>query len=68
MGNLRRGLIQRLVGRLHLRFPTLFVIFLVLTIADLLIPDVIPFADEIALALITTMLGLWKERKRSAPS
>ncbi len=63
MGVVRQGLIQRLVARMNLRFPTLFVVFLVLTIADLLIPDVIPLADEIGLALITTMLALWKKRR-----
>jgi len=33
-------------------------------VADVLIPDVIPFADEIVLALLTAMLGSLKKRRR----
>lgn len=46
-----------------LRFPTLFGIAATLFILDLLIPDVIPFADEVLLALGTALLGSWKKRK-----
>jgi hypothetical protein len=42
-------------------------LFAGLTFIDLLIPDVIPFADEIGLALLTLLFGLWKNRKRAAP-
>ncbi len=59
--------INRLLRRLNLRFPGLFVIFMLLTLADLVIPDVIPFVDEIGLALITLLLGTWKNRKTVAP-
>ncbi len=61
----RVSLIGRLLQRLNLRFPSLFLLFAGLTLADLLIPDVIPFADEIGLALLTLLFGLWKDRKRS---
>ena len=57
------GLIARLLSRLGLRFPTLFLILLVLTILDILIPDPIPFADEIILAVLTVIFGLWKDRR-----
>jgi hypothetical protein len=60
------GLIQRFVGRL--RFPQLFVIAAVLFTADLVIPDVIPFADEILLALLTAMLGLLRRSAPEAPA
>ncbi len=63
----RVSLIGRLLQRLNLRFPTLFLLFAGLTVADLLIPDVIPFADEIGLALLTLLFGLWKDRKQSSP-
>ena len=62
----RVSLIGRLLARLNLRFPALFLLFAGLTLADLLIPDVIPFADEIGLALLTILFGLWKDRKKSS--
>ena len=63
----RASLIGRVLQRLNLRFPSLFLLFAGLTLADLLIPDVIPFADEIGLALLTLLFGLWKDRRRSQP-
>jgi hypothetical protein len=50
-----------------LRFPTLFAIAAALFLLDLLIPDLIPFADEILLGLVTLMLGTLK-RRRDSPS
>ena len=61
----RVSLIDRVLSRLNLCFPSLFLLFAGLTLADLLIPDVIPFADEIGLALLTLLFGMWKDRKRS---
>ena len=55
----RVSLMGRLLRRMNLRFPTLFLLFAVLTVLDLLIPDFIPFVDEFGLALITFILGLW---------
>ena len=49
--------------RLGLRFPTLFVILLTVTLADLVVPDMIPFVDEIVLAALTALFGLWRERR-----
>jgi len=63
----RVSLIGRLLRRMNLRFPTLFLLFAVLTVLDLLIPDFIPFADEIGLALITLILGLWRDRRKVPP-
>lgn len=62
-GDVRRGLIERLVGRLGLRFPTLFAVFLAITLVDLLVPDCLPFVDEIGFALLALMFGLWKDRR-----
>ncbi len=59
----RVSLLGRLLQRLQLRFPTLFVVFAVLTLLDLIIPDVIPLADEIGLALLTLLFGMWKDRR-----
>ena len=59
----RVSLLGQILQRLNLRFPSLFVLFAVLTLADIVIPDVIPLADEIGLALLTLLLGLWKDRR-----
>lgn len=59
----RVSLLKRLLMRLNLRFPTLFLILGILTIGDVLIPDFIPFIDEIGLAILTTLFGMWKSRK-----
>ncbi len=47
----------------RLRFPTLFLLVATLFVVDLLIPDVIPFIDEIMLGLGTILLASWKGRK-----
>ncbi len=59
----RTSIAMRLLGRLNLRFPGLFLLLALLTLADVLIPDIIPFADEIGLALLTLLFGSWKNRK-----
>ena len=46
-----------------LRFPALFAITAILFILDSLIPDFIPFVDEILLGLGAALLGSWKKRK-----
>ena len=38
-----------------------------LFVVDLVIPDFIPFADEILLGLGTLLLANWKNRKARAP-
>jgi hypothetical protein len=59
------AILTRLLARLNLRFPTLFTFFALLTLLDLVLPDPIPFADELGLALLTLLLGLWRERRSS---
>ncbi len=39
------GFLERFAGRL--RFPQLFAITLILFVVDLIVPDLIPFADEV---------------------
>ncbi|MBP1599417.1 MAG: hypothetical protein H6Q05_4794 [Acidobacteria bacterium] len=58
----RTSFVAWLARRLNLRFPALFAILAIVTVADVLIPDFIPFADEIGLALLTALIGSWKKR------
>jgi len=52
-----------LIARLtRLRFPWLFGVAAVIFVVDLIVPDVIPFADEILLGLVTALLGSIKRR------
>jgi hypothetical protein len=60
--------LARLLAGLNLRFPTLFVLFALLTLADFVLPDPLPLVDELGLALLTLLLGLWRTRRTpSAP-
>ena len=52
------GLILRFLARL--RFPVLFVVTVVLFSIDLVVPDAIPFVDEILLGLAAVLLGKLK--------
>ena len=51
----------RFIGRLS--YPRLFAITAGLFALDLVIPDFIPFVDEILLGLGTLLLANWKKRK-----
>ena len=44
----------------RLRFPTLFKVTLGLMVMSWLLPDLIPFLDEIVTALATLVLASWK--------
>lgn len=55
------GALLAFLGRL--RFPLLFVITAGLFAIDLVVPDVIPFADEILLGLGALLLSRWKVRR-----
>ena len=44
-----------------LRFPQLLLITALLFLMDLVIPDLIPFVDEILLGLLTLLLANWKK-------
>lgn len=59
--------LMRWLGRLS--YPRLFLLAAALFVLDMLIPDFIPFADELLLGLGTLLLGNWKRGKdRGAPS
>ncbi len=55
-----RGLFTWLSG---LRSWQLFVLAAALFVADLVVPDPIPFVDEMMLGLATLLLGRWKRRR-----
>lgn len=44
-----------------LRFPQLFMLTATLFLIDLIVPDFVPFADEILLGLLTLLLANWKK-------
>lgn len=47
----------------RLRFPHLFLLFLGLLLVNLLVPDPVPFIDELILAVATLLFSAWKQRK-----
>lgn len=58
-----QGLVGALVARYaaRLRFPQLFAFTGTLFLLDMLIPDLIPFMDEMMLGLLTLLLGMWRK-------
>ena len=50
-----------------LRFRQLFLVTLGLFVFDLLVPDVIPFIDELLLGLLALLLGIWRKEKPDKP-
>jgi hypothetical protein len=57
----REGLIRRFVSGLS--FPKLFLLLSGLFLLDLLVPDMIPFLDEMFLGTLTVLFGMWRDRK-----
>jgi hypothetical protein len=49
-----------------LKFRQLFLLIGSLFLLDLLIPDFIPFADELLLGLLTLLLSAWKKDRQDA--
>jgi hypothetical protein len=50
----------------RLKFPWLFAVTAILFGLNLVIPDPIPFVDELLLGLVTLLLGTWRLRKSEA--
>ena len=50
-----------------LRFPTLFTLTAIVFVIDLIVPDLIPFVDELMLAFGTLLLASLKKRKPQVP-
>jgi hypothetical protein len=69
MSTLGRTPVQSLINRLapSLKYPYLFVLLLVLFVADLFLPDPIPFVDEVMLGLLTFLVGSWGARRKVPP-
>jgi hypothetical protein len=61
-----QGLLGRFLSRL--RFPTLFLILAGLFLLDFVVPDFVPFLDEILLGLLTAMFALIRNRRAPAPA
>lgn len=70
MANPGDGLIASLLGKFgeRLKFPQLFGLLAALFLVDLVIPDLIPFADELLLMLLTLLVGSLKKDRSSGPS
>lgn len=49
-----------------LRFPVLLLVAVVLFVVNIFVPDVLPFVDEILLALIAAILSRLKRRPGQA--
>jgi hypothetical protein len=48
----------------RLRFPWLFALTAALFLIDLVVPDPLPFFDEVFLGLVALLFGTWKRRQR----
>ena len=55
--------VEKTVSRL--KFPQAFGIFIALFFFDLIVPDFVPFVDEILLGLGAALFGMWRERVSS---
>ena len=47
----------------RLKYPWLFLLLATLFLADLIVPDFLPFIDEAMLGLLTVLVGAWKTRR-----
>ena len=52
--------VEKTVSRL--KFPQAFAFFVALFLFDLIIPDFVPFVDEVLLGLGAALFGMWRER------
>ena len=65
MPNPLLGPVLAFAGRL--RFPTLFLVTAGLFLLDLVVPDLVPFIDEILLGLGAMLLASWKKPANPPP-
>lgn len=49
-----------------LRFPVLLIVTAVIFLVNVMVPDVVPFIDEVLLALVVALLSRLKRRKPDA--
>jgi hypothetical protein len=52
-----------LVLAARLRFPWLFALTAALFLLDLVVPDPLPFTDELLLGLLALLFGAWRKRR-----
>ena len=57
--------VDRVAGRL--RYPWVLALLATALAVDLVIPDPIPFVDELVLALLTVLFGTWRTRRNPEP-
>lgn len=58
----RSGVVENILRQLgQLRFRNLFVIAAALLLADIVIPDFVPFIDELLLGILTMMFWMWRK-------
>ncbi len=63
---MRKNVLGLILGWVvRLRFPYLFLILATLFVINLFVPDVIPFADEIIMGLVTLLLGNFKKKPKT---
>jgi hypothetical protein len=63
-GKLKRIIHDRLLEYAsRLRFPKLLALAAVVFVVDLILPDAIPFADEILLGLVTLLIAMLKKQR-----
>ena len=68
MDSPRRALIDQFLGFVkELRFPWLVVILVALFLVNVVVPDPIPFVDEILLGLAAAVLASLKKGRRKEP-
>ncbi len=61
----RNALVSGVVAYLaRLRFPTLMLVTAALFAVDLIVPDMLPFADEVLLGLLTALFATWRRDRR----
>jgi hypothetical protein len=51
----------------RLKFPQLFAVLVGLFLFDLILPDFIPFIDEILLGLAAALFAMWREKVPETP-
>ena len=58
--------LQRFAGQL--KSSTLLLVVTTLFVVDLLIPDPLPFVDEVVLGIITILIARWQSRRQEPPT
>lgn len=48
----------------RLKYPWLLALTVTALIVDVLVPDFVPFIDELTLAAMTALFAMWRERRQ----